>query len=121
MTHAVFCLIDENNFLIHSETVPGMMQYRLGQPISAVLEDGYAYRPGLVSLIAVARTAVKRPEKPDQSSKAILNALQLAETTLNTPVNASGYTKAIQNLRKTLRSLDVPAARHPAMNWFPNP
>ena len=121
MTHAVFCLIDENNFLIHSEAVPGMMQYRLGQPISAVLEDGYAFRPGLVSLIEVARTAAKQLEKTGQSSKTILSALRFAETTLTKPVNSSGYTKAIHDLRKAVQSLDVPAARHPAMNWFPNP
>ena len=120
MTHAVFCLIDENNFLIHSENVPDMMQYRLGQPVSAVLEDGYAYRPGLVSLIAVAQTALEQLEKAGQSSKTISGTLQFAEITVKTPVNPSGYAKAIHDLRKALRSVDVPAARHPAMNWFPN-
>lgn len=120
MTHAVFCLIDENNFLIHSENVPGMMQYRHGQPVSAVLEDGYAYRPGLVSLIAVAHTALKQLEKAGQSSKNMSGALQSAEITVKTPVNPSGYAKAIHDLRKALRCLDVPASRHPAMNWFPN-
>ena len=57
MTHGVFCLIDENNFLITSEPIPSMQKLRLGQPVSEILKDGYAYRPGLEAMIRHARLA----------------------------------------------------------------
>jgi hypothetical protein len=119
MTHAVFCLIDENNFLVHSEHVPGMQQLKIGSPVSDVLKDGYAYHPGLVPLIALAKRAQQQAEQTDQQSNALRNTMRAATETVKSPVDASSYAKAIRDLRNAICSLDVPAAHHPALNWFP--
>jgi arylsulfatase A-like enzyme len=119
MTHGVFCLLDENNFLIHSELVPGMQKYGNGKPISAVLKDGYAFRPGLFSLIELASRVQTQAEQSDQKTNVLLRAIRSAEQTVKKPVDVSRYTKAIRDLRKAIRSLNVPAARHAALNWFP--
>lgn len=112
-------MIDENNYLTHSEAVPGMMQVRIGQPISAVLKDGYAFRPGLASAAALALLATKQAKLDEQRTRILLDALQVAEATLKRPVDADRYTRAISDLRKAIRSVDVPVARHRALNWFP--
>ena len=53
MTHGVFYLRDENGFLVNSELLPARI--KPGSDIWAkgteFVKDGYAYRPGLISLI----------------------------------------------------------------------
>jgi hypothetical protein len=119
MTHGVFCLIDENHFLITSERIPSMQKLRLGQPVSEVLEDGYAYRPGLEAMIQHARVAKSQAQKASLSTNALDDAVQSALKVVQQPVDANAYMLEIRNLRKAIRSLDIPAARHRVLNWFP--
>ena len=119
MTHGVFCLLDQNNFLIHSEFVPEMQKYGNGKQISAVLEDGYAFRPGLHALIILASRAQRQAEQNELNCDTLRSAIRVAQETVQKPVDAERCTKAIRKLRDAIRLLDVPAARHPALNWFP--
>ena len=119
MTHGVFCLIDENNFLITSEPIPSMQRLRLGQPVSEVLKDGYAWKPGLVSLVRLGHTAMKQANRAKQDASALENAIEKAERVLAQPVSAKTYTDAVVQLRIRIRAQKVSAARHPALNWFP--
>jgi arylsulfatase A-like enzyme len=118
-THAVFCLIDENNFLITSEPIPSMQKLRLGQPVSEVLQHGYAYRPGLEAMIEHARVAQSQAHKAALSTKQLDNAIVSALHTVKKPIDANAYTLEMRTLRKAIRSLSIPAARNRALNWFP--
>jgi hypothetical protein len=119
MTHAVFCLIDENHFLITSEPIPSMQKLRLGQPVSEVLEDGFAYRPGLLSLINSAKTAREQGIQAGQDIATLQQLIDAAEKTVRQPVEKKSYAEAISHLRKQIRALKVPTARHAALNWYP--
>jgi arylsulfatase A-like enzyme len=119
MTHGVICLIDENNFLVTSEPIPSMQKLRLGQPVSEVLKNGFAYRPGLLSLINSAKTAREQATQAGQDIAALHQVIEATEKTARQPVEKNSYGKAISHLRKQIRALRVPAARHAALNWYP--
>ena len=118
MTHGVFCLIDENRFLITSEPIPSMQKLRLGQPVSASLRDGFAFRPGLFALIELAKRAETQAE-PQRETEDLREGIRTAEQLTRHPVSPDHYISVIRDLRKTLRSLNLPASKHPALNWFP--
>lgn len=119
MTHGVFCLIDEHGFLITSEKIPSMQKLRLGQPVSKILKNGFAYRPGLEALTDLSQTAIAEAEMKSLSTVEIEQALNRAHQVLKQPVKASSYAAAIQDLRDAIRSTNTLAAQHPALNWFP--
>lgn len=52
-----------------------------GQPISAVLQKGCLFRPGLVSLVGLALQATKQVELDKTKTELLLDALKLAEAT----------------------------------------
>lgn len=118
MTHGVFCMVDENNFLITSEPIPSMQKLRLGKSVSEVLKDGFAYRPGLEAMLKHARVAKSEARKSSLPTTALDNAVAAATNTLQQPVEARAYTQDIRKLRNAIRSLDVPAAQHRDLNWF---
>ena len=119
MTHGVFCLIDENNFLIHSEPIPVMTELGLGKPVSTILKDGYAWRPGLHSLIATAQLTLQSASEASLNTSALEAALTTAQTAVNQSNPESIDIRIIDNLREQIRSLDVPEAKDPALNWYP--
>ena len=119
MTHGVFCLIDENNFFIHSESVPVMTKYGLGKPVSVILKDGYAWRPGLLSLIDTAQAALTNAQQGSLDTSALEVSLAAAQNTARQAVSKTTYVDAIRNLRRQIRTLDVPEARKSALNWYP--
>ncbi len=119
MTHGVICLIDENNYLITSEPIPSMQKLRLGLPVSEVLKDGFAYRPGLLSLIKTAKTAREQATQTGQNIAALQQVIEAAEKASRQPVEKRSYAATISHLRKQIRALRVPAARHAALNWYP--
>jgi len=120
MTHGVFYLRDENNFLITSVAVPsysgaGANARYVG---SEGLKDGYNYRPGLISLINTAVAAESNAKKTRQNVAALDTAIQAAQAVAQTPVEEKPYALAMRNLRKEIRALDVPEAKLPVMNQF---
>ena len=119
MTHGVLCLIDENNFLITSEPIPSMQKLRLGQSVSEVLKDGFAYRPGLESMIELTHEAIAEARVQALSTEELEQALLAAQTTIKQAVDADSYPERMRELRKAIRSLEISSARHQALNWFP--
>lgn len=120
MTHGVFCLIDENNFLIHSEPIPVMTEYGIGKPISAILKDGYAWKPGLSSLIECAESAARNAGGAGKSTARLETALKAARATRAKPDDAKRYSTAIDRLRREIRMLrDVPEAQLDCISYFP--
>jgi hypothetical protein len=118
MTHGVFCLVDANNFLIHSEPVPVMTKHGIGESVSLILADGYAWRPGLVSLIHTGVSAMANAEKAGLDTSALKRAIEEAEQTVAQAVNENIYAPAIRNLRREIRVLDVPESRLAVLNLF---
>jgi arylsulfatase A-like enzyme len=112
MTHAVFCLVDANNFLIYSEPVPPVGKIRIDAAVSLEMEDGFAYRPGLFSLIKVGHEARSKLLKKGVNVDALTQALKAARATCKLPVEEQAYAVAIRNLRHAIRAFDgqVPEA-----------
>ena len=119
MTHGVFYLRDENGFLVSSEPIPAMSVkgYDLGKQCSTFLEDGYAYRPDLVSLINCGIWAERNAEKMGQEIAALTKAIQ-AKAVVAQPVEEESYSIAMRNRRKEIRALDVPEAKLTVLNQF---
>jgi arylsulfatase A-like enzyme len=112
MTHAVFCLIDANNFLVYSEPVPPVGKVRIDAAVSLELEDGYAYRPGLFSMIKVGHEARGKLMKQGVNVDALTQALKAARATCKLTVEEKTYAVSIRNLRHAIRAFDgqVPEA-----------
>jgi hypothetical protein len=54
-----------------------------------VLKDGYAFRPGLFSLIELASRVQTQAEQSDQKTNVLLRAIRSAEQTVKKPVDVS--------------------------------
>ena len=119
MTHGVFCLIDENNFLVYSEPVPAVGgKWRIDASVSMALKDGYAYRPGLIALIELAKKTQGSLAKKGAKVKPLVAAIKKAESTVKQPVTEKVYAPVIRDLRHALRAFDGKAAEvaHPDLH-----
>lgn len=120
MTHGVFCLRDENGFLIRSRTFPP----RVGRggdlrfTITKDPKDSYAWQPGLISLINTGAAALQNAKKKGLDTVALSEAIRVAGGVVKEPVEEEPYATAMHRLRKEIRALDVPEARHPVLNQF---
>jgi arylsulfatase A-like enzyme len=120
MTHGVFCLRDENGFLIRSKNVPpwhgptGNTKWTIAQdPV-----DSFAWRPGLISLINTGDEVRKTAKKAEQDTAALSQAMKKAREVLTRPVDEETYASAMRHLRREIRVLDVPEARLSVLNLF---
>jgi len=119
MTHGIFFLRDQNDFLITSEPLPSYAGPDKTHAVGVdMIQDGYAYRPGLLSLINLAASAQQHAQKDGQNVAALDQAIQSAERVVQTPVEEASYALAMRTLRKAIKSLDVPQASLPVMNQF---
>lgn len=120
MTHGIFCLIDENNFLIYSEPVPSMQEIGMSKAIAFALKDGYAYKPGLYALIQLSESALK--ELKGENTAALKKSLRAAKGIYTKVIEAKAYATAIQNLRYELAKFKgvVPEADHVCLHYFPH-
>ena len=120
MTHGIFCLVDANNFLIYSEPVPTMQDIGLFRALAFALEDGYAYKPGLVALIQCAESAQRHADQAGIDTSALKPALQKARTTNAKPLDEALYAQVIRKLRAEIRTLkNVPEAKLDSLNYYP--
>lgn len=120
MTHGVFYLRDENDFLITSEPLaPHLGEGAIPHAIGAsLLEDGYAYRPGLIALLNTARAAAASASSETNNRSQLLDAMRQASAVLQAPVDERAYVGALRNLRHAIKRCDVPQARLPVLNQF---
>ena len=119
MTHGIFFLRDENDFLITSEPLPSYAGPDKTHAVGVeMIQDGYAYRPGLLSLINLAVSAQKYAQQDGQNVAALAQAIQSAEQVAQSPVEEASYALAMRELRQAIKSLNVPQASLPVMNQF---
>ncbi|MCA9195026.1 MAG: sulfatase-like hydrolase/transferase [Planctomycetales bacterium] len=120
MTHGLFCLLDENNFLIHSEVIPPMTEYSASRPISAILEDGYAYKPGLLALIKTAEAVAQESASNDHDKEELRVAIQNAKAICEQRVNPAMYSSSMDALRRQILSREnVSESSLQFLNYFP--
>ena len=119
MTHGVFYLRDENGFMITSELLPAFVGPGSNSGIGIdLIEDGYAFRPGLLSLIDLAVSASKHANQAGLDTGPLAKEIESAKAIAKTPVNESAYAQAMRALRNAIKSLDVPEAKLPVLNQF---
>lgn len=120
MTHGVFYLRDENNFLVTSEPIPPMGGAGAVPDFICTtnLQDGYAFRPGLVSLIQLARKVEAQAGEAALDRSALRKAIAQADATAAKSVDEKSYVAAMRELRRAIRALSVPEAKTPALNQF---
>jgi arylsulfatase A-like enzyme len=119
MTHGIFYLRDENGFLILSEPLAPYTGTGASSGIGVdLIQDGYAYRPGLLSLINLAVSAGKSAKATGQDVAALNGAIKSARAVVAKPVEEQSYALAMRALRREIKALDVPQAKRPVMNQF---
>ena len=120
-THAVFSMRDANGFLITSEPMPAVCDVGHGVKDSTLLKNGYAYKPGLFSLVRLGTRALISARNAGQGVSALETALKAAKLQLaEETIQEAQICKAIRNLRAAIRNQKgAPAANHPLINRFP--
>ena len=116
-THAVFSMVDRNGFLITSEPMPAATDVGHHVLDSKLVEDGFAYKPGLYALIQLGEAA-----KAAADDTAALSVALAAAKTAHAADGLSGdvYCDAIRDLRGAIRNQKgAPQAQHPLINRFP--
>ena len=109
-THAAFALRDANGFLIRSEPMPAVSDSKPHIKDSALLENGFAYKPGLFALVQLGQQAQKSAEKAGKDVTALKKSLTSVEA----------HCDAIRSLRASIRELKgTPEAEHALINRFP--
>ena len=120
MTHGVFYLRDEHDFLITSEPIPAYTELALGQRGSSFLKYSYAYKPGLIALIKCGESAIVHAKQKKMNVTGLQAALDLAGEVILKAVSEEPYAKAMRQLRKEIRALNgIPEAELEALNYFP--
>jgi len=119
-THGVFVLRDEKNFWIPSEPLVSVKE-KDHKHNSSLLENGYAWKPGLHALVKLgyeARASAKATQLiTPKLEKAMAHAIRLLS---DESTSADAFATGIRDLRKAIRNLKgVPEAKHPALNRFP--
>jgi arylsulfatase A-like enzyme len=120
-THAAFCMRDANGFLITSEPMPSFQEVTHTIKNSAMLKNGYAYKPGLFALIKLGKQASSSSKKLGLDTKALQSALAGAQQQHDAAaINEKQMCDAIRTLRGAIRNqAGSPQAKHPLINRFP--
>ena len=122
-THAIFCMRDTNGFLITSEPLPDFQKvpYATTQD-STFLKNGYAYKPGLFSLIELAKKAQSIAENKRVDVSALKKSLSTAQLLYDSEkIVVKQLSNAIRSLRSEIRKLKtVPQSKHFTINRFPS-
>ena len=120
-THGAFCLRDANDFLITSESMPSFQEMSHGTTDTKILENGFAYKPGLFALIKLGEQARNSAKKANLDTTvleaAIASARQAHESEDDSDVL---HCNAIRMLRVAIRSQEgAPEAANYHINRFP--
>jgi len=121
-THAVFCLRDAHGFLITSEPLPDFQAVPYGtQADSTFIKNGFAYKPGLYSLIQLGEDALGEANKQKLSTKQLEKRLSVAKKLYTSPkFDRLALSDTIRSLRAEIRKLEmVPQSKHYTINRFP--
>ena len=116
-THAVFSMVDRNGFLITSEPMPAVTDVGHHVLDSTLVEDGFAFKPGLYALMQLGEAA-----KATYGDTTVLSAALTAAQTAYAADELSDdtYCDIIHSLRGAIRNqAGAPQAQHPLINRFP--
>ena len=120
MTHGIFYLRDANGFVVNSELLPARITP--GSDIwakgSEFIENVYGYRPGLISLIKVGRSALSHAQQKGLATAQLSAAINRATAVADTAEDELTYAEATRNLRYEITQLDVPEAKRFELNQF---
>ena len=72
----------------------------------------------MISLIDTGAAALQNAKKKGLDTVSLSEAIRIAEDVVHDPVEEEPYATAMRHLRKEIRALDVPEARHPVLNQF---
>ncbi len=104
-THAIFSMVDANGYLLHSEAMPAVCDVGHQTHDSAILKNGYAYKPGLYSLIKLGERAQQSTKKASQDTAALSTAIASAKTAYATDnLSDEGHCDALRALRAVIRN-----------------
>jgi|GEM_PF-64011 len=116
-THAVFSMVDRNGFLITSEPMPAVTDVGHHVLDSTLVEDGFAFKPGLYALMQLGEAA-KATYGDTTALSAALTAAQTAYAA--DELSDDTYCDIIHSLRGAIRNqAGAPQAQHPLINRFP--
>lgn len=120
-THMAFVLRDSQNFMISSEELPTYGQKDVGHRDSEVLQNAFAWKPGLIALMKLGEKAKQSAIKKGLERAPLEQALQKARVVCSQKeVDPEAYTQSIFQLRKAIRELKGTAeASSPYINRFP--
>ena len=120
-THALFCMRDANGFLVTSEPMPDLQEANYGVKDSTIVQDGYAYKPGLYALIQLGKQAQVAASQAGLDVSALKDSLARAQAQYVTEtIIEKPMCDAIRALRGAIRDLKgTPEAEHPLINRFP--
>jgi arylsulfatase A-like enzyme len=122
-THAVFCLRDANGFLITSEHLPDFQTVPYGNTAdSTFLKNGFAYKPGLFSLIRLGEDALASARKKSLNTQRLETSLSEARIQYQTDkFSVVTLSDAIRSLRGEIRKLaPILQSKHFALHRFPS-
>ena len=112
---------DSNGFLVTSTPVPDLQEANYGVKDSEILQNNYAYKPGLFALIKLGKQAAASAAKSGLNASTLNAALATANKwyAADSATDAQ-YCDAIRALRGAIRNqAGVPEAEHPLINRFP--
>ena len=121
-THAAFCLRDANNFLLTSEPLPTFEEVAFGTvKNSEMLQNGYAYKPGLHSLIKLAVNAQRAAKKNGKNTQLLASAIEQAQVQLQVDtIVEKNMCDAIRTLRHRIRTQEGAFhSQHHLLQRFP--
>ncbi len=120
-THAVFCLRDANGFLVTSEPMPDLQEASYGVKDTEIVQNGFAYKPGLFALIQLGKQAQTSAVQAGSGTAALKVALATAQQQYDSKtIEEKPIGDAIRALRGAIRNqAGTPESDHPLINRFP--
>ena len=120
-THAIFSMVDANGYLLHSEKMPAVCDVGHNVHDSTILKNGYAYKPGLYSLIKLGERAQHLAQKTRQDTAALSTAITSAKIAYEKDdLSDEGHCDALRALRAAIRNQKgVTEADNIFVNRFP--
>jgi arylsulfatase A-like enzyme len=120
-THGVFCMVDENGFVVTSEPLPDQQAAPISNADSSLLKNGYAYKPGLFALITLGESARKSSQQAGVKTSSLDEAIAAAKLVYqNAEATEVVHCDAIRALRRVIRELDgAPESSNLFINRYP--
>ena len=120
-THAVFVMRDSNNFLLTSEPLPSYQIKSVTFKDSELVENGFAWHPGLVALAKLGTATLGDAKKLGLDTRELTSSLASAKALLaEKQIESEKYPDVIRSLRAAIRNAKgTPGSQLTVINRFP--